>query len=84
MASDGRFMCAANRLSFFTTLPLSQVGQAIVVSDRTRSSKELLQLLHSYSKIGMAHSRRASRSLCQITRMRLYSPSPSLTVSMSP
>ena len=42
------------------------------------------QSVHSYSKIGMAYSRRPSRSLRQITRMRLYRPSPSLTVSMSP
>ena len=59
-------------------------GAGDSVSERTRSSNELLHSLHSYSKIGMAYSRRASRSSRQITRMLLYSPSPSLTVSMSP
>ena len=78
------FTCAANRLSFFTTRALSQEGHAMVVSDRTRSSNELRHSLHSYSKIGIVYSRRPSRSLRQITLMRLYRPSPSLTVSMSP
>jgi len=84
MACAGLPLCAAKRLSFLTTRSLSHDGQAILVSDRISSSKELLHSLHSYSKIGMVYSRRPSRSLRQITRMRLYSPSPSLTVSMSP
>ena len=84
MASAGLAVWAANMLSFRTTRSLWQVGHATRVSDRIRSSKELLHSLHSYSKIGMTHSRRASRSSRQKTRILLYSPSPSLTVSMSP
>jgi len=69
---------AAKRLSFFTTLSLAHEGQAILVSERTSSSKEPPHDVHAYSKMGMSYFPR------QITRIRLYSPSPSLTVSMSP
>jgi hypothetical protein len=48
------------------------------VSERTSSSKEPPQDVHAYSKMGMLYFPR------QITRILLYSPSPSLTVSMSP
>jgi hypothetical protein len=84
IASADFAVCAANMLSFRTTRPLSHAGHATFVSDRIRRSKELLHSLHSYSKIGMTYSRRASRSSRQKTRILLYSPSPSLTVSMSP
>jgi hypothetical protein len=83
-ASAGLFVCAEKTLSFFTILSLSQEGQAIRVSDRTSSSNALPHFLHSYSKIGTIYSLRGLRSSRQITRMRLYRPSPSLTVSMSP
>ena len=41
--------CAAKTLSFRTTFVLSQEGHSTFVSERMRSSNEVLQSLHSYS-----------------------------------